>query len=253
MADIAFHAERAPSYDRDVTSQYEIYDELVLLPFLDRVLAGGRQLRVLDVGCGTGVISMHLARRGATVEAVDHSPDMLGVARAKAERAGLEQRIRFQVADIRELFYEDASFAGVTCQRVLHHIPDPATVLAEVHRVLAPGGFFYLSDTVADSTPAARVLRRLWGLVLSRSGEEPASQGAKTLPSVQEEHHKAALLECLLASQGFRYELHFLTHAGLTDRLSTAQRARLIKALSFPWRRRQGDVLFALASKPRVP
>jgi ubiquinone/menaquinone biosynthesis C-methylase UbiE len=247
-ADAAFHAVRAPSYDRDVTSEYEIYDQLALLPFLERTDVRGPKLTVLDLGCGTGAVTLQLARRGVTVQAVDHSPEMIEVARHKAERAGLAERITFHVADIGDLPFESASFDGVTCQRVLHHILDPARVLAEVDRVLEPGGFFYLSDTTPDATPSGRILRSLFRLVRTMRVRtrtwEPSA-----LPRVHEVRRSATEVERLLAGAGFSFELLFLTHVGLRRHLSPGQRALLIKALSLPWRKKRGDLLFAFASK----
>ncbi len=247
-ADAAFHAARAPSYDRDVTSEYEIYDRLALLPFLERAGVRGPALTALDLGCGTGAVTLHLAARGIAVQAIDHSPEMIEIARQKAERAGLSELISFRVGDIRELPFQNEAFDGVTCQRVLHHIPDPSRVLAEVNRVLKPGGFFYLSDTVPDATPAARVLRALWGRTLRILGKAEAWEPAG-LPRVDEVHRPAAEVERLLAAAGFSYEVRFFTHVGLRRHLSAPQRARLIKALSFPWRKRRGDLIFALATK----
>jgi ubiquinone/menaquinone biosynthesis C-methylase UbiE len=247
-ADAAFHAVRAPSYDRDVTSEYEIYDQLALVPFLDRGGVRGPELTVLDLGCGTGAVALHLARRGITVQAVDHSPEMIGVAKDKAERAELAERITFHVADIGDLPFESASFDGVTCQRVLHHILDPAKLLAEVDRVVKPGGFFYLSDTIPDATPAGRILRSVWRLVRRMLGRTTTWE-ASGLPGVHEVHRPAAEVERLLVGAGFSFELLFFTHVGLRRRLSPGQRALLIKALSFPWRRKRGDLLFAFASK----
>jgi ubiquinone/menaquinone biosynthesis C-methylase UbiE len=246
--DAAFHAVRAPSYDRDVTSEYEIYDRLALLPFLDRAGVRGPEFTVLDLGCGTGAVALHLASRRITVEAVDHSPGMIEVARDKAERAGLAERITFHVGDIHDLPFDSGRFDGVTCQRVLHHISDPATVLAEVDRVLKPGGFFYLSDTTPDRTAAGRVLRSLWRLVRTRPGKTVRT-GPRRFPRGHEVHRPAADVESLLAGAGFSYELLFFTHVGLRRHLSAGQRALLIKALSFPWRRKKGDLLFAFASK----
>jgi ubiquinone/menaquinone biosynthesis C-methylase UbiE len=247
-ADAAYHAVRAPSYDRDVTSEYGIYDQLALLPFLDRAGVRGPELTVLDLGCGTGAVTLHLASRGITVQAVDHSPEMIEVAKDKAERAGLAERIAFHVGDIRDLPFESSRFDGVTCQRVLHHVSDPATVLAEVDRVLKPGGFFYLSDTVPDRTAVARVLRVLWRLVRTILGTMVRA-GPRPFPPRHEVHRSAAEVERLLTGAGFSYELRFFTHVGLRRHLSNRQRALVIKALSLPWRRKKGDLVFAFSSK----
>jgi ubiquinone/menaquinone biosynthesis C-methylase UbiE len=246
-ADAAFHAARAPSYDRDVTSEYEIYDRLALIPFLDRVGVLGPRLTVLDLGCGTGAVTLLLASRGVTVDAIDHSPEMIDVAKHKAAQAGVAERVAFHVGDIGELPFEDAHFDGATCQRVLHHVSDPAAVLSEVDRVLKSGGFLYLSDTIPDATPVGRALRWLWRLVRTRSGRTQTMRPLG-LPRIREAHRRAAEVERLIAGAGFSYELRFFTHVGLRRHLSEAQRALLIKALSFPWRKKKGDLLFVFGS-----
>ncbi len=90
---------------------------------------------VLDVGTGTGRAALVLARLGARVTGVDASADMLGVARARAA----EQRLpaRFLEGDVHALAFADRSFATVVCFRVLMHVPDWRTALAELCRVAA--------------------------------------------------------------------------------------------------------------------
>ena len=81
--DIAFHEATAASYDADVTEVFGIYHRYLLDPFLDRVAGAVGRGRALDLGCGTGVITVSLAERGFDVVGVDHSPDMLAIAEQK--------------------------------------------------------------------------------------------------------------------------------------------------------------------------
>ncbi len=102
---------------------------------------------VLDVGCGAGEVCVELARRvGASgrVCGVDRSAAMIDAARAAAANAGAT--IDLQVAGIYDLPFPDASFDAVRAERVLQHIDDPKRGLAEMIRVLRPGGRIMVID-----------------------------------------------------------------------------------------------------------
>lgn len=101
---------------------------------------------VLDVGTGKGLAAVELARRGARVTTVDVSDKDLRDAFLLASSAGVEGRIEFHHADARELPFGDDSFALVTMINVAHHLEDAPAVLAEIARVLAPGGRLVMSD-----------------------------------------------------------------------------------------------------------
>ncbi|HET9449837.1 MAG TPA: class I SAM-dependent methyltransferase [Aggregicoccus sp.] len=97
------------------------------------------ELRVLDCGVGTGALSLGFARAGVQrLWGLDASSGMLREARRHLRRAGVEPDLR--QGDIRQLPYADATFDAVACAHVLEHLADPATALAEMARVLRPGG-----------------------------------------------------------------------------------------------------------------
>jgi len=98
--------------------------------------------QVLDVGCGPGRLAMHIARQapGLTVTGIDISPDMIELARRRAEAWNLSNRVRFQVADVGALPFPDSHFDLVVSTFSLHHWRDHARGLAEVCRVLKPAG-----------------------------------------------------------------------------------------------------------------
>jgi SAM-dependent methyltransferase len=123
---------------------------------LDGMLAAaalrGRE-RVLDLGCGAGHSAFAFAAHSAEVVAYDLTPAMLAQARSGAADRGLSN-LRFQQGDAAQLPFEDGTFDVVTSRLSAHHYSRPRDALREVARVLAPGGLFLLSDTVAPEDPA---------------------------------------------------------------------------------------------------
>jgi ArsR family transcriptional regulator len=96
-------------------------------------------LDVVDFGCGTGVLTVELARWARRVTAIDRSAHALSQARARAERAGLTN-ITFLEADLRELPLSGGKKDLVVASQSLHHVDDPQSVLAEAARILKPAG-----------------------------------------------------------------------------------------------------------------
>jgi 2-polyprenyl-6-hydroxyphenyl methylase/3-demethylubiquinone-9 3-methyltransferase len=94
--------------------------------------------RVLDLGCGGGLLSNYLAERGHRVTGVDTTAENLDVARA-ADRSGTA---RYELGDARTLPFDGGSFDVVCAMDLLEHVEQPARVIAEASRVLAPGGLF---------------------------------------------------------------------------------------------------------------
>ena len=106
--------------------------------FLPYLRAG---MDVLDCGCGPGSISVGLAAAVApgSVTGIDLEESQLAMARETASGLGLAN-VTFENADARNLPYEDAQFDAVFSHAMLEHLPDPVLVLAEMRRVLKPGG-----------------------------------------------------------------------------------------------------------------
>jgi 2-polyprenyl-6-hydroxyphenyl methylase / 3-demethylubiquinone-9 3-methyltransferase len=100
--------------------------------------------RVLDVGCGGGLLSESLARASAQVTGIDLAPGMVEVARLHAAEGGLA--IDYRVASAEELAQAGpGQFDVVTCMEMLEHVPDPAAMTATLARLLAPGGALFVS------------------------------------------------------------------------------------------------------------
>src|SRR2546421_2284268 len=102
----------------------------------DFASAGG--LRVLEIGCGMGTDGAQFAQAGAVYTGVDLTDAAIELARKRFELSGLQGN--FQVADAENLKFPDESFDLVYSHGVLHHTPDTARAVREIHRVLKPGG-----------------------------------------------------------------------------------------------------------------
>ena len=131
-----FWSDVAPSYDSWVEAAFE--DQYIA--FKDHIAqAVGPQDRVLEVGSGTGNISLHIASHAGSVVGVDISPEMVEVAREKAAERDLGN-VRFQVGDAYDLPFEDGSFDKVVCVNVLQTMRSPERAVREGLRVLGDGG-----------------------------------------------------------------------------------------------------------------
>jgi SAM-dependent methyltransferase len=105
--------------------------------------------RWLESACGTGLVSRALAGRVGSVTGVDLTPAMLEQAKRGAAGDGVEN-VSFSVGDATALEFADGSFNGALTRFSLHHIPLPGRVIAELARVVRPGGWVVVSDLVGD-------------------------------------------------------------------------------------------------------
>jgi 2-polyprenyl-6-hydroxyphenyl methylase/3-demethylubiquinone-9 3-methyltransferase len=109
--------------------------------------------RLLDIGCGGGVLAEEFARLGCQVTGIDIATESIAVARAHARTQGL--LIDYQTGSAAQLPFDGSSFEVVSCCDALEHIPEWEQVIAEVGRILKPGGLF-LFDTI-NRTPKSKV------------------------------------------------------------------------------------------------
>jgi 2-polyprenyl-6-hydroxyphenyl methylase/3-demethylubiquinone-9 3-methyltransferase len=130
---------------------------------LERLPSSG--LRLLDVGCGGGILAEALAQAGARVTGIDLSEDSLQAARLHARSSGLAIDYLAESAESLAERQPD-SFDAVTCMEMLEHVPDPARIVAACARALKPGGQAFFSSI--NRTPKAFLFAIVGGEYLLR-------------------------------------------------------------------------------------
>lgn len=114
------------------------------LDWIERQAGGLAGRRVLDVGCGGGILGEAMARAGAEVTGIDLAAGAIAAARSHAEAQGVHVDYREQGTE--DLAAEQpGAFDVVTCMEMLEHVPDPAAVVAACARLVRPGGTVVLS------------------------------------------------------------------------------------------------------------
>jgi SAM-dependent methyltransferase len=168
----AFDMPTAGMYDALIASLLGGFYERVA----DEVAASIPTGTILEVGSGPGQLAVLLARKAPrlTVTGVDLSAEMVERAARRSEGAGLGEHVRFEVGDVGALPFPDAGFDGTVSTLSLHHWPEPTCGLAEIHRVLKPGGETLIYDLAHWLWPPARGGSRLDRL----AAESPFGGGA---------------------------------------------------------------------------
>jgi len=155
------------AFDLPTAGMYDALVATVLEGFYARVAGevaaahpGGK---LLEVGSGPGQLAERLAREtpGMTLTGVDISSAMVERAARRAAGAGLSERVRFEVGDVGALPLPDQEFDGVVSTLSLHHWSDPSSGLAEIYRVLKPGGEARIYDLAHWLWPPVRGRNRL--------------------------------------------------------------------------------------------
>ncbi len=100
--------------------------------------------KVLDVGCGGGILSEAMAQRGADVTGIDMGEAPLNIAKLHALESGVS--VKYQQIPVEQLAEEmPASFDIVTCLEMLEHVPDPASIIQACYKLVKPGGMVFFS------------------------------------------------------------------------------------------------------------
>jgi ubiquinone/menaquinone biosynthesis C-methylase UbiE len=173
----------------DSVEEAEAYDAMDHVAVNDRFVAdffeahgAGRGGQVLDVGMGPGRIAIALCRADPRIRVlgIDLAESMLELARRNVEQAGLAGRIRAERADAKACAYPDGAFEAVVSNTIIHHIPDPGPALAEMTRLVGPGGTVFVRDL---ARPGRR--EELEQLVAIHAGGEPPATRALFEASLQ--------------------------------------------------------------------
>jgi ubiquinone/menaquinone biosynthesis C-methylase UbiE len=148
---------KASSYDREIA----FFDRRLFKDSREWV-CGQAAGAVLEVAIGTGLNLPHYPN-DVRLTGVDYSAAMLALARARA--ADLDRPVDLRAGDAQALEFADDSFDTVVCTFGLCAIPDDVAAIAEMRRVLRPGGMLLLADHVAGSKRPVRMVQRLLELI----------------------------------------------------------------------------------------
>lgn len=162
-----FHDELAAELDPDAMPPRESGD--LDAEYEDSILSALGSIdnkHILDLGCGTGDLSLRLMRRGAIVTGLDLSPGMVRIAKERAARFLPDATATFKAAQAEATGLEDESFDWIVGKWVLHHT-DLDVAATEVRRLLKPGGGAVFLETSAMNPLLSFARRRLagrWGI-----------------------------------------------------------------------------------------
>lgn len=152
-----FWQRTAKSYGPLMKHSGKLYDAI-----RERIRPGlTREMNVLELACGSGQLSFRLAGRVRLWEATDFSENMIVEARKKPRSS----RLHFSAQDATALLYAPDSFDAVVISNALHIMPHPELALAEIKRVLKPGGILYAPTFVHGRGAGFRL--RAWLLTLA--------------------------------------------------------------------------------------
>ena len=196
-ANVLYHDAAAASYDAKWAISFDPPAQVYVRERAERMLPEPRYGRVLEIGAGTGFFILNLWQTGfvEAAHATDISEGMLEVCRANAELLGCA--IETRAGDAERLPYEDASFDLVVGHAFLHHLPDPPAALAEMLRVLRPGGALFIAgeptrwgDRLAGVVKTAtrnafRIAASIPGLRIGRETPPPASDEERAMHDLE--------------------------------------------------------------------
>jgi ubiquinone/menaquinone biosynthesis methyltransferase len=176
----------------------------------------GPRTRVLDLACGTGDIAFAVARRGARVVGLDVTHRMVQLARLKAPASG--EAVRFVTGDMMALPFRDEEFDVVTTGYGIRNVPEIAGAIAEIRRVLKPGGTLLSLDFNRPLNPLVRGVYLAYltavgsalGLALHRDPDT-----YRYIPESIRRYPGAVEVNAMIRRQGFSASEHLPVLGGL--------------------------------------
>ena len=147
-----FYELDSASYDKErFISPQGIYTNRIRKEIITGMVDCWQGKKILEVGTGTGILSIAVSMIGASVVSSDITGGMLTVARERALQAGASDSISLVRMDAQSLAIKDAIFDGCICINVLNHVREDKRVLKEISRILKPGGFLIVNFPIVVS------------------------------------------------------------------------------------------------------
>ena len=157
----------------DPFAAFRIHSQEISLEWLREELRLSAHARILDAGCGPGLVASHLAPHAGNVVGVDATPAMVAKARQVAAERGCVN-VTFQEGVMERLPFPDDTFDGVVTRYTFHHLLNAELALAELVRVCRPGGRVVVCD--AAPHPGARAAYDAWERI-----RDPSHTSARTV------------------------------------------------------------------------
>jgi len=150
-------------------------------------VAPRKDMAILDVGCGPGILAAALAPLAGEVVGLDVTPKMVELARERCRKAGLDNA-RFELGQAEALPFADGAFAAVVTRATLHHFPEPHKVLREMARVVRPGGRAVVADVISSEDAEEAALHNALEVL-----RDPSHTRMLSAPELQREIQAAGL------------------------------------------------------------
>jgi SAM-dependent methyltransferase len=224
--DVAFHRKTAAIYDHVNTEPRLLANDLLFAP-LDRHIAAGESM--LDLGCGTGQMLLRYGARFRCAVGVDHSPEMLDLARARVPAVAAGRCTLVQTDFFEFLATSPDRYSLVTCVGCLHHLPveafDPFFRLVRAR--LRAGGQLLLAEPIDTAGRAPPPLVRKW------NAKSVMAARAALMP--MEESHEAPIRDDVLLQQPRDFGLRRVVASRGWEIFQRAVPASVLDRLAMRW------------------
>ena len=178
-----FKTGDAASYD-NLADKFDEYTERVSTYAVGELLSAveGADGDILDIGCGTGVVTLAAAQKvkgAGSVIGVDLSDGMIDVARRKASALGLDGAVRFEAGDAENMSFADASIGSIVSLYAFRHFPHPDKAFAEAFRIAKPGAKIAVAvgsgPALFSASGLSAALQRIPRMIAQNTGRELAA------------------------------------------------------------------------------